>query len=171
MSRSVQIASTSFLSFRIPSGSVSFGSALELRMSENKFFAPRSALLPVFGAGWNFSRIASALSTPVRKNLRFLFPSVSHVASGVAAFCTVKEPQRLANLPPSRQPPSEKFLNYFFSRVPRCFRRCRLLYRERAAEISRPRPTGQPGLWKIFGEPEFFRLNVFEMSIFIGLFG
>ena len=42
-SRSVQIASTSFLSFRIPSGSVSFGSALELRMSQSKFFAPRAA--------------------------------------------------------------------------------------------------------------------------------
>ena len=47
---------------------------------------------PVLGAGWDCSRFAPAVSTPVRKIFEFFFRPDFQSPSGLSARCALNEP-------------------------------------------------------------------------------
>ena len=68
-------------------------------MSKIRLSRRRPASLPVFGAGWDFSKNAAALSTPARKIFELFFRPPVRGPSGLSARGALNEPLRLADPP------------------------------------------------------------------------
>ena len=89
--RSVQIASTSFCLSASPPDRYPSVQRLSFGCHRTSF-SPRSPLVAVLGAGWDFSKTAAVLSTPVRKIFEFFFRPSAQSPSGLSARCALNEP-------------------------------------------------------------------------------